>query len=235
MVMLTEKLEVSPALAGRLTPASEDREQLIGRHRERAQQCCLDLLRLTDAAAPSTRVLMAYLVLLHDALAVLAFWGWRVAPSSDHADVEVLDVLMSADGVGPHLAHGVYQVVAARKAELEGSLATDGQARSMQVTALDVHRLLESRWSLSPSLYGGVARHGGLAATEAMPKLPFEMEGEVVEVFDLAGLAHVVAEGEVVYGVTRRTPGINFDSLRVGQKLRCHVTHDHRVLHATIV
>ena len=143
MAMLREKLKVSPELAGRLTRAGEDREQLIERHRERAKQCCLDLSRLTDEAAPATRVLMAYLVLLHDALAVLASWGWRVAPSPNHSDAEVLGVLKGADGMTLQLAHGVYQVVAAREAELQGSFATDGLARSMQVTALDVHRLVD--------------------------------------------------------------------------------------------
>lgn len=70
----------------------------------------------------------------------------------------------------------------------------------------------------------------------AEPESPeaFETEGEVAEVFQTTGLAHVLAPGEVVYGVTRNTPGIDFDSLRVGQSLRCLVTRQHRVLHATL-
>jgi len=158
MAMLRENLKVSPALARRLTPAGEDREQLIARHLERATQCCLDLLRLTHEAAPATRVLMAYLVLLHDALAVLASQGWRVAHSTDHVDAEVLDVLKSADAMSPHLVNSVDQVVAAREAELEGSFADDGLARSIQDTALAVHRLVESRSADAIALYRHYAK-----------------------------------------------------------------------------
>ena len=58
---------------------------------------------------------------------------------------------------------------------------------------------------------------------------------EVVEVLELAGLTYVLVEGGVVYGVARRTSCINFDSLRVGQRIRFRVAGGHLVLRATIV
>ena len=43
-----------------------------------------------------------------------------------------------------------------------------------------------------PSLYAGATRNGGPAATEPMPESAIETEGEVVELFELAALAHIL-------------------------------------------
>lgn len=57
--------------------------------------------------------------------------------------------------------------------------------------------------------------------------------GEVVEVLHGHGLAHVHTTDGRLVGITRKTPGVVFDLLRPGQKLRCRVTDRfHRVLHA---
>lgn len=59
--------------------------------------------------------------------------------------------------------------------------------------------------------------------------------GEVVEVLPGLGLAHVRGTDGLVYGINRRTPGIAFDALRTGQRVRCQVTGVlHRVLHAQL-
>lgn len=131
------------SLVPRLTSAGDEREQLTARHLERARQCCFDLLGLGDRCAPSTRVLVAYSVLLHDALAVLASVGWRVAPSESHVDMEVLEVLATHADMKPRLSQGVRLVAATRERELYGSFANDEQARYIQATGLDVHGFVE--------------------------------------------------------------------------------------------
>lgn len=62
------------------------------------------------------------------------------------------------------------------------------------------------------------------------------VEAEVVEVLIGFGLAHVRTAEDMVYGLTRRTPGIEFDTLRVGQLVRCRVTASlHKVVHAELL
>lgn len=134
---------ISAALAARLTPAGDEREQLTARHLERARQCCFDLLTLTDECAPSTRVLVAYLLVLHDALAVLASLGWRVAPSDSHVDTEILEALATRSDIKPRVSEGVRIIAATREGELDGSFASDAQARHMQAIGLDVHGFIE--------------------------------------------------------------------------------------------
>jgi hypothetical protein len=134
---------ISSALSARVTPTEEGREPLTARHLERARRCCFELTQLADDCVPSTRVLVAYHVLLHDALAVLAFSGWRVAPPDTHADGQVLEVLAMAGDMKPRLSEGVRLAAAARESELGGVFASDDQARFVQATALDVHGLIE--------------------------------------------------------------------------------------------
>ena len=66
---------------------------------------------------------------------------------------------------------------------------------------------------------------------------PHKLEdAEVFEVLPGVGLAHVrSAQGEV-YGISRQTPGVRFDLLQVGQRVRCEVTPVFgRVLRASLV
>lgn len=57
--------------------------------------------------------------------------------------------------------------------------------------------------------------------------------GEIVEVLPGLGLAHLRTADGTVYGLSRNTPGVAFDSLQAGQRLRCEVTERfHRVLRA---
>lgn len=57
-----------------------------------------------------------------------------------------------------------------------------------------------------------------------------------MEVLRGMGLAHVRGTDGVVYGVSGQTPGIAFNALRVGQRLRCEVTaRFHRVLRADLI
>jgi hypothetical protein len=63
-----------------------------------------------------------------------------------------------------------------------------------------------------------------------------EIEGVVLEVFPAFGMAHFRTPHGAIYGLNRTTPGVDFDSLREGQHLRCEVTNKfHRVVHATLV
>jgi hypothetical protein len=64
----------------------------------------------------------------------------------------------------------------------------------------------------------------------------FDVDGEVWEVLENFGLAHVKTSSGDVYGLTRKTPGIIFNDLRDGQKVRCTVTHKfHCVLSAELL
>ena len=64
----------------------------------------------------------------------------------------------------------------------------------------------------------------------------FTVEGEIVEVLPGMGLAHVRGANGVDYGLNRKTPGIAFDALHAGQRVRCRVTVEfHRVLHAQVL
>lgn len=59
------------------------------------------------------------------------------------------------------------------------------------------------------------------------------IEGEVLEVLEVFGVAHVLTSDGWLYGLTRCTPGIVFDELRVGQRVRASVTRKlSRVLYA---
>jgi len=139
----SEGVRFPASLLPRLTSAGDEREQLTARHLECGRQCCFDLLRFADRWAPSTRVLVAYLALLHDALAVLASVGWRVTPSDSHADTEVLEALAMHADMKPRLSEGVRLVATTRERELDGSFASDEQTRYIQATVFAVHRFVE--------------------------------------------------------------------------------------------
>jgi hypothetical protein len=62
------------------------------------------------------------------------------------------------------------------------------------------------------------------------------VEGEVIEVLQGVGLAHVRGSDGLVYGLRRHTPGIDWDTVREGQRVRCWVTLKfRRVLHADVL
>ena len=64
----------------------------------------------------------------------------------------------------------------------------------------------------------------------------FFVEGEVVEVLKDWGLAHVLGSDGLLYGLRPRTPGVQWDAVRKGQRVRCEVTGKfHRVLHADVL
>jgi len=50
------------------------------------------------------------------------------------------------------------------------------------------------------------------------------VEVEVLEILDHFKLAHVLTAEGRVYGITPETPGVSYDELRPGQRLRCEVT-----------
>ena len=62
------------------------------------------------------------------------------------------------------------------------------------------------------------------------------VEGEVFEVLDGFGLAHVRSSDGFIYGLNRQTPGVPFGMLHVGQRVRIDVTTKFaRVLHAQLI
>jgi hypothetical protein len=67
------------------------------------------------------------------------------------------------------------------------------------------------------------------------------LEGQVYELMPAFGLAHVrvrheVPPQELIVGLNRTTPGIEFDQLRVGQTIRCEVSGPlHRVVNAKLI
>jgi hypothetical protein len=62
------------------------------------------------------------------------------------------------------------------------------------------------------------------------------LEGEVLEVLDGYGLAHVRAADGLTYGLTRRTPGVCFADLRKGQRVRVEVARKfNRVMYAQLL
>jgi hypothetical protein len=64
----------------------------------------------------------------------------------------------------------------------------------------------------------------------------FTVEGEVIEVLNGLGLAHMRGSNGLVYGLRPHTPGIDWDELREGQRFRCRVTRTfHRVLQADVL
>lgn len=64
----------------------------------------------------------------------------------------------------------------------------------------------------------------------------FSVEGEVVEVLDGFGLAHVRAPDGTLYGLNRDTPGIRFADLREGKRVRVEVARKFScVLHAQLI
>lgn len=134
---------ISAAFAARLMRVGDDAEQLTKRHLERAQQCCMELSS-SDFLSVSSRVLVAYLALFHDALAVLAHRGWRVSPVERHADDDVLEALIRLAALEPQLGREVRSAAATRDAELEGSFPSEGQARQIHAAALEVHRRVSS-------------------------------------------------------------------------------------------
>jgi hypothetical protein len=64
----------------------------------------------------------------------------------------------------------------------------------------------------------------------------FCVDGEVIEVLTDFGLAHVRTSEGTVYGITRHTPGVVFDKLREGQKIRIQAEKKFsRVSHAELI
>ena len=76
-----------------------------------------------------------------------------------------------------------------------------------------------------------VVPQGRVVATLLEPSLV--VEGRIIEVLSGFGLAHFATDENVMYGINRQTPGLDFDQLREGQRLRCDVVPQFaRVLHA---
>jgi len=62
------------------------------------------------------------------------------------------------------------------------------------------------------------------------------VEGEVCEVLDGYGLAHVRGSDGSIYGLHRQTPGVQFGMLHVGRRVRIDVASKFsRVLHAQLI
>jgi len=62
------------------------------------------------------------------------------------------------------------------------------------------------------------------------------VDGEVLEVLDDYGLAHVRAQDGATYGLNRETPGVSFTDLREGQRVRLAVAPKfNRVLQAHLL
>jgi len=62
------------------------------------------------------------------------------------------------------------------------------------------------------------------------------VDGEVFEVLEHIGLAHVRTADGRICGVNRQTEGIQFSKLRDGVRVRCQVTRRfNRVLHAELI
>jgi hypothetical protein len=74
-------------------------------------------------------------------------------------------------------------------------------------------------------------------ASEPFPdEITFEVEGNIFEVLERFGLAHFRTPDGIIYGVARRTPGVDFAQLQEGTRVRCEVTDKyHRVLRAKVV
>jgi len=80
------------------------------------------------------------------------------------------------------------------------------------------------------------AQSEGSQAADALDAPPSHViEGAVVEILTGLGLAHVEAADGFFYGVRRETPGVRFEALRVGQRVRCVVSLQlRRVIHAEL-
>jgi HAD domain in Swiss Army Knife RNA repair proteins len=64
----------------------------------------------------------------------------------------------------------------------------------------------------------------------------YEAEGEVGEVLSTFGLANILCQDGKCYAVNRTTPGVQFDALEVGMRVRCRVADKFsRVLYARVV
>jgi hypothetical protein len=74
------------------------------------------------------------------------------------------------------------------------------------------------------------------AEAPAVSAANMTIEGEVFEVLSGYGLAHVRTTRGTVVGLNRKTPGIAFDQLREGQRVRCEVASKfNRVLRAQLI
>ena len=64
----------------------------------------------------------------------------------------------------------------------------------------------------------------------------FHVECTVLEILPGFGLAHLEASDRSVYTLNRQTPGIHFDDLKVGQRVRVGATSKfRRVWHAVLL
>ena len=69
-----------------------------------------------------------------------------------------------------------------------------------------------------------------------MPAASFEIEGEVFEVLRGCGLASISSRHGAIYTIDRQTPGIDFEELQEGRRVRCAIAGEvGRVLHAELV
>ncbi len=85
----------------------------------------------------------------------------------------------------------------------------------------------EASWS------GGGSRHLALSP-EIKPAVL--VEGVISEVLPTFGLIHVLTQDGDVLGINRKTPGVDFNALHEGQRLRCEVAPQFsRVLKAELL
>ena len=64
----------------------------------------------------------------------------------------------------------------------------------------------------------------------------FNVEGIIIEVLAGYQLAHVRTQDGAIYGVNSQTPGVKFEELQLGQRVRLDVTAKFgRVLHAQLM
>lgn len=90
---------------------------------------------------------------------------------------------------------------------------------------------------------GFTSRSQGAVRRRESPEAPKEtlepfdfVEGELSEVLEGFGLAHVLTASGQLYGLARTTAGIEFSKLREGLHVRCQVTKKfNRVLHAQLL
>lgn len=62
------------------------------------------------------------------------------------------------------------------------------------------------------------------------------VEGKVFEVLTGIGLAHLKTSSGQIYGLNRNTPGVDFDEIHSGQRVKCYVTKKfNRVLKAQLL
>jgi len=122
-------------------------------------------------------------------------------------------------------------------AQVKSTKNTSAKAASAASKALRDERTSATSKAAAGSALGAADWQEGLIRSAAKVDMASRaeasavIEGEVEEVHAGLGLAHVRGTDGLLYGVNRKTPGITFDALCVGQRLRCEVTSKfHRVV-----